>query len=500
MDDKDSKKGLTRRGFIKGAAIGLGATAMFAGFDPKDVMAKVPKKWDVVADLVVVGAGGAGLTAATEAASRGAQVVVLEKMPTMGGSSLICGGALAFAGTDMQAEQGIKDSNELLYKDLMAVGQNMNVPALVQAYVDNQLETYKWLKQLGVNFLTISIASGMSVPRSHNVKPSEVIKILVDAAKAKGTKIFMDSAGQKLVLNDTTGKISGVIAERKGKMISYGARKAVILTSGGFSRNKTVLAKFVPPMANAKAINGLGNYGDGLKMAWAYGADIQDMPYIKATFGFEPNATTIAEDFALVFYQGAIIVNKEGKRFVNESKSYKLVGDASLVQTNALGFQVYDSPIREKTKSDPLAAIDSLEKRGLIYNAPTLTELAQKMDVPSATLEETVKVYNANVEKGIDPQFGRTTLVASFGKPVKIETPPFYAFPSVAFILGTYGGILTNNKSQVIDIFGNAIPGLYAAGEITGGVHGAAYMTGTAFGKAEIFGRIAAKNAVNEKG
>ena len=496
MYDKESKKGLTRRGFIKGAAVGLGATTMFAGFDPKDVLAKAPKKWDVMADIVVVGAGGAGLAAATEAASREAKVVVIEKTPAIGGSSAICGGALAFAGTDMQAEQGIKDSNELLYKDMMAVGENMNVPALVQAYVDNQLETYKRLKQLGVKFLSISIASGMSVPRSHNVKPSEVVKILSDAAKAKGTKIFMDTAGQKLVMDDTTGKIRGVIAERKGKKISYGARKAVILTSGGFSRNKIILAKFVPPMAKARVITGLGNYGDGLKMAWAYGADIQDMPYIKATFGFQPNATTIAEDFALVFYQGAIIVNKEGKRFVNESKSYKLIGDAALVQTAALGFQVYDSPIREKTKSDPLSAIDSLEKRGLIYNAPTLAELAQKMDVPSATLEETVKDYNVNVEKGTDPQFGRTTLVASFGKPLKIETPPFYAFPSVAVILGTYGGILINNTAQVTDVFGNVIPGLYAAGEISGGVHGAAYMTGTGFGKTQIFGRLAAKNAL----
>jgi len=496
MNEKESKKGLTRRGFIKGAALGVGATTMFAGFDPKDVVAKVPEKWDVMADIVVVGAGGAGLAAATEAASRGAKVVVLEKTAAMGGSSLICGGALAFAGTDMQAAQGIKDSSELLYKDMMTVGQNMNVPALVQAYVDNQLETYKWLKQLGVNFLSVSIASGMSVPRGHNVKPSEVIKILGDAAKAKGTKIFMDTAGQKLVMDDKTGKICGVIVERKGKKISYGAKKAVILTSGGFSRNTTLMAKFVPSMAKTKAINGLGNYGDGLKMAWAYGADIQDMPYIKATFGFEPNATTIAEDFALIFYQGAIIVNKEGKRFVNESKSYKLVGDAALVQTDTLGFQVYDAPIREKTKSDPLSAIDSLEKRGLIYSAPTLAELAQKINVPSATMEETVKDYNANVAKGIDPQFGRTTLVASFGKPVKIETAPFYAFPSIAIIIGTYGGILINNKAQVTDVFGNVIPGLYAAGEITGGVHGAAYMTGTAFGKAQIFGRIAAKNAV----
>ena len=499
-DGGQEKKNLTRRGFVKMTAVGVGAATMFAGFDPKEVMAKVPKKWDVEADIVVVGAGAAGLVAATEAASRGAKVVVLEKMSAIGGSSLICTGTLAFAGTDMQAEQGIKDSNELFYKDLMTVGENMNVPALVQAYVDNQLETYKWLRQLGVKFLNIIIASGMSVPRGHNVKPSEVIKILSDAAKEKGTKIFMDTAGRKLVMDDKTGKIRGVIAERDKKSISYGARKAVILTSGGFSRNKTLLAKFAPPMAKAKTIVGLGCDGDGLKMAWACGADLQDMPYIKGTFGFDLNAKTIQKDFALLYYTGAIIVNKEGKRFVNESISYKLVGDVALAQTDAMGFQVYDSPIREKqVGKSPSSAVPDLETRGLIYSAPTLAELAQKMGVPSAALEQTVKEYNANVEKGIDPQFGRTTLVASFGKPVKIDTPPFYAFPCTAAILGTYGGILINDKAQVIDVFGNVIPGLYAAGEITGGVHGAAYMTGTAFGKAQIFGRIAAKNAMAEK-
>jgi len=498
--DQQEKDNFTRRTFVKMAATGVGATTMYAAFNPQEVLAKVPKKWDMETDILVVGAGGAGLAAATEAGNRGAKVVVLEKMPVMGGSSAICGGALSFAGTDMQAEKGIKDSNELLYKDLMAVGENMNVLALVQTYVDNQLETYKWLKQLGVNFINITILSGMSVPRSHNVKPSEVIKILGNAAKEKGARISLGTAGQRLAMDDRTGKIRGVIAERRGKQISYGARKGVILTSGGFSRNKILLGKFAPPIANAKVMAGLGSHGDGLKMAWACGADLQDMPYIKATFGFDLEAKTITEDIAAVFYHGAIIVNKEGKRFYNESKSYKLIGDACLIQTGAMGFQVYDSAIRDKRmKADPGGSLNSLEKRERIFSAPTLAELAQKMGVPSAALEETVKEYNANLDKGIDPLFGRTTLVASFGKPVKIETPAFYAFPSTAAILGTYGGILINDKTQVVDVFGNVIPGLYAAGEITGGVHGAAYMTGTSFGKSLIFGRIAVKNALGGK-
>jgi fumarate reductase flavoprotein subunit len=295
-----------------------------------------------------------------------------------------------------------------------------------------------------VRFLKVGIASGMSVLRGHYVKPGDLLRILSDQAKARGVKLMTRTAGKSLPMDYMAGKIRGVIAASKGKTISYGARKAVILASGGFSLNKDLLAKFVPPMAKAKAINGLGNYGDDLKMAWAYGADIQDMSYIKATFGFDLEAKTIAEDFSLIFYQGGIIVNKEGKRFVNESISYKLVGDAALVQTDAMGFQIYDAAIRQKGVSDPLRRTTGLEERGRVHIAPTLAELAQKMGVPGDTLEQTVRVYNADIEKGVDSQFGRTTLVASFGKPVKIEKAPFYAFPSTAAILGTYGGILVN--------------------------------------------------------
>jgi fumarate reductase flavoprotein subunit len=138
--------------------------------------------------------------------------------------------------------------------------------------------------------------------------------------------------------------------------------------------------------------------------------------------------------------------------------------------------------------------VEPLEKKNFVFSAPTLGELAKKAGIAVTTLEQTVREYNANVDKGVDPQFGRSTLVAAFGKPVKIEKPPFYAFPSTAVVIGTYGGALINEKAQVIDIFGSPIPKLYAAGEVTGGAHGAAYMTGTAFGKALIFGRIAAKN------
>ena len=497
MKNKDQKNPakISRRSILKGAA--AAAVAGMVTFSMKEASAAVaPDKWDEETDILVIGAGGAGFAAALEAANSGANVIILEKLAYTGGSSTICGGALTFAGTDLQAEKDVKDSNELLYKDFMAVGENANIPELVKTYVDNQLETYQWLKDLGIKFSRLAASSGMSVPRAHYNPPAEVLKAMSSAGEAKGVKLVLNTAAQKLAIDPKTGTIKGVIAVQGKKTITYGAKKAVILTSGGFSLNKELLAKFVPPMAKAKAIVGLGSDGDGLKMAWSCGADIQDMPYIKATFGFNLNPKTIAKDYVTGYYLGAILVNKQGKRFVNESISYKLVGDAALVQTDGIGYQVFDQTVCDEATKLYKDRMENLLK-GDIVSAPTLAEAAKLAGVDEAALEATVKEYNENVAKGEDPQFNRTSLTSGYGKPSQIKTAPFYIFPATAAILGTYGGILINTKAQVIDIYGDPIPGLYAAGEITGGLHGAAYMTGTAFGKAIIFGRIAAKNALS---
>jgi len=491
----DQKKGLSRRNFVKVSALGLAA---IAGLGAKDVFAKVPRKWDSEWDVVIVGAGGAGFAAAIEAARAGARVLILEKTPAVGGSSLLCGGALAFAGTDLQAGKNVKDSGELLKKDLLKVGENVNDPVQLQAYLDNQLDTYEWLKKLGVKFTQLTIASGMSVPRAHQVIPPDVIKIMGDAAKGSGAVLMMQTAAARLILDEKTGRIRGVLAEQRGKKINCGARKGVVLASGGFSLNRDILARFVPPMSKARAMVGLGCQGDGLKMAWGCGADLVDMPYIKATFGYHPQSTSTKQR-AHIYYKGAIIVNKEGKRFVNESISYKLLGDAALVQTDAVAYSLWDEKVRQASKGDALSPVMELEKQGLVFQAPTIGELAARIGAPPKALEATVNDYNSGIDRGADA-FGRKTLTSGFGKPTKIENPPYYAFLSTGVILGTYGGIRIDGKARVLTIYGESVPGLFAAGEITGGMHGAAYMTGSAFGKALIFGRIAGKNAAKEKG
>src|SRR5690606_21837625 len=199
----------------------------------------------------------------------------------------------------------------------------------------------------------------------------------------------------------------------------------------------------------------------------------------------------------LAVYKGAIAVNQDGHRFVNESISYKLLGDACIRQPYGATYQILDRRILES--GDNRVRILDFERRleeGLMIEAPTLRELAQLIEIPEDTLVATVEQYNGYVDAGEDPDFGRTHLVHRHGELQRIEQGPFYAYPSTAAVFGTYCGVCVTPEMQVVDVFGDVIDGLYAAGEMVGGLHGAAYITGTALGKAAIFGRIAARTAL----
>lgn len=492
---------INRRNLIKGAAfLGAGATILATNRIAQAMPTGTPEKWDHTADVIIAGGGGGGLAAAAILAQHGNSVILLEKEVTTGGSSAICGGQIAFAGTDLQKAEGVKDSKELLVKDLLTVGQQVNSQALVEAYGNNQLEYYKWLKTIGAKFIKLSAGSGQSVPRGHIVNPGDHMKLLRKTAKDAGAKIMDMTPAESLISDEKNQAIIGVAGkDRRGKELTFKANKGVILATGGFSRDKKLLGLFTPLMKNSAAICGLGCTGDGIRMAWAYGAGLADVSYVKGTFGFKPDAGSIA-DLAYVYYKGATLVNQEGKRFVNESISYKLLGDAASAQPGGYAYQIYDEPIRQIALKDAIGAGNPShveETSDAIVKADSIPDLARLIGIEPAVLEKTINEYNETVAKGSDPLFNRTALSGEYGKPVAIKTAPFYAFKSIAAVIGTYAGLTINAKAEVVDVYDNVIPGLYAVGEVTGGFHGAAYMTGSAFGKTQVFGLIAAKSILN---
>lgn len=446
--------------------------------------------------LLVVGGGLAGFAAALSAAEAGLQVLLLEKTAATGGSSAMSGGCLAFAGTDLQREHGIEDSAELLFRDLVEVGKGECDEDLVRAYTNNQLATYEWLKQHGVRFQpVIETASGQSVPRVHNVDPADMVRQLQQAALNTGRVELLHQTRARRLLRDMGGRVIGITAEQAGRTLEIHAERGVILACGGFVHDREMIHRFAPLYDEAVFIGGEGNEGDGLRMAWALGADVRDMVHIKGTFGKHPMDEN-NHHACLAVYKGAIAVNQDGRRYVDESLSYKLLGDACMQQPYAVTYQILDQDIM--LSGDNRVRILDFERRleeGLFVEADSLEQLARLLELPEQVFIDEVNAYNAAVTAGETPAFGRQHLVHQFGELRPIVRPPFYAYPSTAAVFGTYCGVRVDPQMRVQDVFGEPIEGLLAAGEMVGGLHGAAYMTGSALGKAAIFGRLAAATA-----
>ena len=441
-------------------------------------------------DVLVLGAGQAGLTAAVAAAQRGARVLVLEKLALAGGSTAMSSGLTAYAGTDEQAAEGIVDSIESMKADILATGQHHSDEALVETYCREQLTTYRWLKDLGIVYGHIHAASGQSVPRSHSTDPSRMIDTLVKRAQELGVRVVYGVRAFQLLVVD--GVVCGVLAENGGAMIDIEAGSVVIAT-GGFSRNLELLDRFVPQMVHAIHGGAPGSEGDGLLMGWKAGADFRDTPYVKGTFGIYPGDDPREGGTGiLAVYKGAIAVNLEGHRFCDESLPYKAIGDHCLEQPGYRAWQVFDQTCMDK--DDPEVHIYWFSGRlatGLLEVADTLDELAAKIGVPVHALLSTVEAYNAAVRGERADEFGRTSLSGTSERPTEIVRGPFYAHLSGTSVLATYCGLTIDPNTRVLDVYGEEIPGLYAAGEVTGGFHGAGYVTGTSVGKSGVFGRLA---------
>ncbi|MGE0115285.1 MAG: flavocytochrome c [Steroidobacteraceae bacterium] len=451
-----------------------------------------------IADLVVIGAGLAGLAAALEAAEAGAHVVLLEKLEQAGGSSAMSGGCFAFAGTDLQCQHAIEDSAELLYQDLREVGKFKNSDEVVRAYVSEQLATYEWLRAHGAQFSpVIEAASGQSVPRVHSVDPADLVRGLMACCRATGrVEVRFGKPAVQLICISDHARVDGVVAGGIDGNSVIRARHGVVLASGGFCRNPELIHHYAPQYDEAVFIGGDGSTGDGLRLAGELGAATCDMQYIKGTFGKHP-IDELNHHSCLAVYKGAIAVNQGGHRFVDESLSYKLLGDAVMAQPYHVAYQILDQDILE-SGDDRVRILDFMRRfeEGLFVTADSLEALAARIEVPAKVLMDTVARYNAAVTGGVDAEFGRRCLVHEYGRLRKIVRPPFHAYPSTAAVFGTYCGLRIDGRMRVLDGQGTPIAGLYAAGEVVGGLHGAAYMTGSALGKAAIFGRISARTAL----
>ncbi|QHE86795.1 FAD-dependent oxidoreductase [Hydrogenophaga sp. BPS33] len=456
-------------------------------------------------DVIVIGAGMAGHCAAIEAAQSGARTILLEKMPTYGGSTAMCGGAFAFAGTDVQKRRGIADTPELLEQDLIACSHHAGDPAVMHAYAEHQFEAYRWLENLGLVFDNVTLNGGQSVPRLHSLDPKAMLRLLHQKLADAGGA-FRANAGVKRLLTrgeDAEREVIGVELQNGEPLWAEGG---VVIATGGFSRSRDMVARFAPHLADAKPMGGEGNTGDGLRMAWALGADMVDMGFTKGTFGAPadkplPGKEAIAPHLVHTMYKGGLIVNRQGERYVNESESYKVIGEATLKQPERIGVQVFDQTIMAQsapfpTVDDYNAALDA----GLIQKADTLAELAARMDLPTEALEDTVARYNAAARGQAPDDMGRDCLTAGYGQVPPVAVAPFHAIACTTGLNSTYCGLHTDAGARVLDVFGAPIPGLYATGEVMGGLHGASYLSGSSLAKGCIFGRLAAQDAKRRAG
>lgn len=442
---------------------------------------------DQSADIVVIGAGGAGMTAAIQAAQDGAtNVVLVEKMPITGGNTVRSTGGLNAAPTKYQEADGIKDSVELFVEDTMKGGKNLNNKELVTTLAENSPAAVDWVNEIGGDLSVVGMFGGASVKRIH--RPSDtsavgpmLVKTLNKNIAELGIPVLLNTKAEEIVL-DEKGAVAGVkVTDKEG---SYTIKcKAVVLATGGFGANSEMVVKYKPELKGFGTTNHPGATGDGIAMADAIGADLVDMEQIQIHPTVNPYTQMLYTEG--VRGNGAILINKEGKRFIDELQTRDVVSEAILKQKDGQVYMIFDQKVR-----DGLKAVEEYFDAGIVIESDTIESLAEKIKVDPATLKETLNNYAGYQKAGKDTEFNR----ASMEEP--LTSPKFYAALCSPAIHHTMGGVKINTKAEVIGKNGNAIPGLFAGGEITGGVHGANRLGGNAVADIVIFGRIAGSSAV----
>ena len=506
-----------------------------AGLNPDDYKTAVEKTGSaedstVEADVVVVGAGGAGMTAAITAAGEGKSVVILESQSMVGGNSVRATGgknagktvyqdenefgesagvektlktaaekyadnetitALAKTVSEQWAEYqknptGYFDSVELMELDTMIGGKGINDPELVETLCANSADAIDWLDEHGITLHNVSSFGGASVKRIHRPVNAEgktvsvgsyMIPLLQENCEKAGVKMMLDTTATE-ILTDANGAAVGVKATgASGETVTVNA-KAVVLASGGFGANLDMVVKYKPELKGFMTTNAPGIQGQGIEMAQAIGAATVDMDQIQIHPTVEANtAALITEGLR---GDGAILINEEGQRFIDEVGTRDVVSAAEISQTGSYSWLVVDQAM-----VDASSVIQGYIKKGYTVTGATYEELGKAMGVDAAAFAETMEKWNGYVEAKNDPDFGRT----SFANP--LNTAPYYAVKVTAGVHHTMGGLKINANTEVLNEKGEVIPGLFAAGEVTGGVHGANRLGGNAVADFTVFGRIA---------
>lgn len=446
-------------------------------------------------DVVVVGAGGAGFSAAITAADEGAKVVILEKMPQVGGNSLISGAEMAASGNWLQKKEGIKDSVEQHYQDTMKGGDNKGDPAVVRTLCENALDAAKWARDT----VKVEFEDHMFHFGGHSVKRSlipkgatgaEFIQKFLAACKDRHIPIITNMRAESLI-TDKAGRVVGVKAVMDGKPYTFMANKGVVLATGGFSANVEMRTKANEFYGKAfKTTNFPGATGDGIKMAEAVGGAAVNMGLIQTYPMCDPNSGAI-ELIDDARFCGAVLVNQEGKRFTEELGRRDVMSKAILNQTGQYCYAIFNPAVeaRAHALANHQDEVNVFGKTGILYKGDTLKDIADHFKIPYDNLKATMERVNHFAKTGKDTDFNYR------GKFSDMSTGPYWIYRGVPSVHHTMGGIRINPMAQVLNKDGKAIQGLYAAGEITGTTHGTNRLGSNAYADIIVFGRIAGKNA-----
>lgn len=502
--DLDAISGATfsSKGFldaVKDAAKKAGVTLSKA--DAKAIK-KVVKNIHAVSnyDVVVIGAGGAGFSAAIEAKNAGANVVLLEKMPAVGGNSLISGAEMNAARNWVQPKLGIlDDSAERHAADTFKGGDKKGDMKVINVMTANALDAAKWCRDyLGVRFEDDNLFFFGGHSRKRALIPvghtgTEFIAKFQAKADELGIPVITDMKAEELI-KDKTGRVVGVKATSHGATYTFNAKGGVVLATGGFGANKAMVKKYNPKIDERfKTTDAPGTTGEALYMAKRAGAQLVNMGYIQ-TYPICDPISGVIELIADSRFDGAIMLNQEGKRFVEELERRDVLSEAILKQTGNYCWVLWNDNIGKisNTVKEHPTEYEAFTKQGIMATCPDLKCIADFTKMPLKQLESTVKRVSSMAGKGNDKDFHHR------GGLMDMSEGQYYVIKAVPSTHHTMGGVRINEKAQALTAKGQVIPGLWAAGEVTGVTHGTNRLGGNAYTDIIVFGRIAGEAAAFE--